>query len=163
FHQKGWRFCYDLRFSPNGRWLLGAQHPDWSLPVEARNRYMTVLILNGETGEKHETFQESKYPFLRNIQIFKDGKTAVAASVKHLSAEPPAISFFELPSGKLIKSWTYKDGGFMQIHLSSGNRYLYGGHEKDGHLWIWDLKQPKPEPIRKPATKSPIHSMALSP
>jgi serine/threonine-protein kinase len=164
FRQKGWRFCYDLRFSPDGNWLLADENPDWNIvPVEARNPGGNVLILNGQTGETHATFKESKSPFLRSIQIFKDGKTAVSATVKHLSAEPAAISFFEVPSGKLIKSWTYKDGGFMQIRLSPDNRYLYGGHEKDGHLWIWDLKQPKPEPIRKPATKSPIHSMALSP
>jgi serine/threonine-protein kinase len=163
FRQNGWRVCYDLHFSPDGRWLLGDENPDWNIvPLEARNPGGNVLILNGQTGEKHATFHERKSPFLRSIQVFKDGKTAVCATIKHLSAEPAGIFFFDVPSGKPIKSWTYKEGGFMQIRLSPDNRYLYGSHEKDGHLWIWDLKQPKPEPIRKPASKTAIHSMALS-
>jgi serine/threonine-protein kinase len=163
FRQKGWRFCLDLHFSPDGRWLVGDRNPDWTLPVEARHQDLTVFILNGETGAEHATFQESKSPILRGVQFFKDGKTAVAASIIQTSKQPASISFFEVPSGKPIKSWTYKEGGFMRIRLSPDNRYLYGSHEKDGHLWIWDLKQPESEPMRKPATRTPVHAMALSP
>jgi serine/threonine protein kinase/WD40 repeat protein len=159
FRQTGWRLCYDLHFSRDGRWLLGDQNP----PSTGVHQDSTVLILNGATGERHAAFQESKSPFLTSIQLFKDGKTAVSASVKHTSKEPASISFFEVPSGKPIKSWTYKDGGFTQIRLSPDNRYLYGSHEKDGHLWIWDLKQSPPKPIRKPASKTPIRSMAIAP
>jgi WD40 repeat protein/tRNA A-37 threonylcarbamoyl transferase component Bud32 len=159
FRKNGWQFCYDLRFSLDGRWLLGDQNPV-STGVRQDS---TVLILNGATGAKHAAFQESKSPFLRSIQLFKDGKTAVSASILLTSREPASISFFEVPSGKPIKAWTYKEGGFAKICLSPDNRYLYGAHEKDGHLWIWDLKRPKAEPIRKPASKTPTLSMALSP
>jgi hypothetical protein len=159
FRQKGWRYCYDLHFSRDGRWLLGDQNP----ASTGIRQDATVLILKGETGARQAAFQESKSSFLTSIQLFRDGKTAVSASIKLTSKKPASISFFEVPSGKPIKSWTYKEGGFTQIRLSPDNRYLYGSHEKDGHLWIWDLKHSPPRPIRKPANKTPIRSMALSP
>jgi serine/threonine-protein kinase len=164
FRRSGWRHCIQLQFSPDGRWLVGDRNPDWSAPLDTRIRQLTVLILNGETGEQHATFTERCCPFLKGMQIFKDGRTAVAATATHAtSAEPAGISFFEVPSGKPIKSWTYKEGGFTQIHLSPDSRYLYGGHEKDGHLWIWDLEHPERQPIRKAASKTAIYTMALSP
>jgi serine/threonine protein kinase len=165
FREVGWRLPHDLQFSPDGRWLLADRTPEYSEPSAPRNLDGTVLILDGETGKNHETFKVSNSPFLRSIQIFKDSKSAVSATVIHTSKEPASISFFEVPSGKLIDSWTFKEGGFTQICLSPDNRYLYGGHEKDGQLWIWDLNLPKArEPILKQAEhEASITSMALSP